>query len=474
MLSHKSLIIVALLLLSTALFGFSISDAEFGHAYKAFDARALAMGSAGVYNNVRLGGIMQNPANVTQLDGHAGLYLSGMVNRAEDVRMVPLYNSFDVYIDDSVLASNINAYSDFGFGAYGALNFGRFKVGMASYHAPYLSFEGNYREEIRNDRNTDNDGYPEKIAQNDIENTGTLFKSGLALALNYEIADYYEASIGVDYALMAADVRQEKGIRWTDWSIAQTGEDVLPEYNRLAKYELSGSQLTFGTALRIGPRYGVGLTYIPKTTLDKSGKETIHRDAYRNTAVLDVENDLAGDFILPAKTRLGFSYFPRNVTRTIFNFDVEYEEYSGVNEFFDDVVNFYGGVEHHVIHRMPLRLGFQATNSYLLFPDGGVDSNGDPLKPMVKKIITPMITGGSGFEITKGLNVDLGFGYGFREYQALDLFPDGYYNDKTYTGSATYTLWPRGYIDLVDRDWGNPDKVKENFITMNVGISYSF
>ncbi len=123
---------------------------------------------------------------------------------------------------------------------------------------------------------------------------------------------------------------------------------------------------------------------------------------------------------------------------------------------------------------MPLRLGFQATNSYLLFPDGGVDLNGEPFKPMVKKIITPMITGGSGFEITKGLNVDLGFGYGFREYQALDLFPDGYYNDKTYTGSANYTLWPRGYIDLVDRDWGNPDKVKENFITMNVGISYSF
>lgn len=474
MLSHKSLIIVAMLLISTALFGFSISDAQFGHTYKAFDARSLAMGSAGVYNNVRLGGIIHNPANITQLKGNAGLHLSGMVNRAEDVRMVPLYNSFDVYIDDSVLASNINNYSDFGFAAYGALDFGYIKVGMASYHTPYLSFDGKYREEIRNDRNTDNDGYPEKIAQNDIDNKGTLTKNGLALGLNFTYADYYEASIGVDYALLSANVRQEKSIRWTDWSIEQTGEGVLPEYNRLAKWELSGGQLTLGTALRIGPRYGVGFTYSPKVSLDKTGKETIHRDAYRNTDELDIENDLKSDFDLPAKMRLGFSYFPRNITRTIFNFDVEYEQYSGVDELFDDVVNFYGGVEHHVIHRMPLRLGFQAMNSYMLFPNEGVDVNGDPLKPIVKKIITPMITGGSGFEITKGLNVDLGFGYGFREYQALDLFPDSYYNDKTYTGANTYTLWPRGYIDLVDRDWGNPDKVKESFITMNVGISYSF
>ena len=92
---------------------------------------------SGVYNNVRLGGIIHNPANITQLKGNAGLYLSGMINRAE-MCVVPLYNSFDVYIDDSfsLQISTIIRTS--------ALQLRRaelsyFKVGMASYHTPYLS-----------------------------------------------------------------------------------------------------------------------------------------------------------------------------------------------------------------------------------------------------------------------------------------------------------------------------------------------
>jgi len=162
---------------------------------------------------------------------------------------------------------NINNYSDFGFAAYGALNFGYFKVGMASYHTPYSVLTANIARRSATIEIPNNDGYPEKIAQNDIENKGTLTKNGLALGVNFAYSDYYEASIGVDYALLSADVRQEKGIRWTDWAVEQTGEGVLPEYNRLAKWELSGAQLTLGTALRIGPRYGVGFTYSPKTSL---------------------------------------------------------------------------------------------------------------------------------------------------------------------------------------------------------------
>ncbi|MCK9334597.1 MAG: hypothetical protein M0Q99_04725, partial [Candidatus Cloacimonetes bacterium] len=77
-------------------------------------------------------------------------------------------------------------------------------------------------------------------------------------------------------------------------------------------------------------------------------------------------------------------------------------------------------------------------------------------------------------DLGKNFTLDLGFGYAFRDYEALDLFGDAYYNDKIYTGSNSYELWPTSYINLQNRGWDNPDKVKENYITLNAGLSFGW
>jgi hypothetical protein len=142
---------------------------------------------------------------------------------------------------------------------------------------------------------------------------------------------------------------------------------------------------------------------------------------------------------------------------------------------FEDVYNFYAGVEHHVENRIPMRLGFQAVNQWFFTTANDIDSAGnDIVLYSTKKVLTPMITAGSAVQIMKNVVLDLGFGYSWREYEALDMFGDAYYNDKTYTGQSTYQLWPTSYINLQNRGWENPDKVKENFITLNAGISYSW
>ncbi|MCB5286295.1 MAG: hypothetical protein LHW64_00645 [Candidatus Cloacimonetes bacterium] len=476
MLSNKSLIILALLLLVTTLSAFSITDTHFGYRYGALDARGFAMGSAGMYNNMRPAGFVLNPANLTAMQKTLGLNVNTMINRAEDTRMLPLYNSFDNYIDDAVYASNINAFTDFSGAGFGSYAFANFRVGLGAYHAPYASFNGNYREEIRNNRNTDNDGYPEKLAQNDIENEGALLKTGLALAVAYEYADYWNANLGFDFALMNADITQDTNIRWTDWSRQQMAANVvLPDYQHLSKWELEGQQMKIGAAFRLGPRFGLGMTYTPQTTLDLSGTDYTFRDAYRNTPLDSTFVVLAKDYDLPSEMRLGFSYFPRNVMNTIFNVDVEMVNYSDSMDFLDDVYNFYAGVEHHIVNRIPLRLGFQAVNSYFLDSKPGINAAGDDIiLYTANKVLTPMITGGSSVKLIKNVVLDLGFGYAWREYEALDLFGDAYYNDKTYTGSSSYVLWPNQYINLQNRGWENPDKVTESFITLNAGLSFSW
>lgn len=475
MLSNKSLLVAVFIVLCLSLSAFSISDSELGQRYGAMDARSFAMGGAGVFNDNRPAAFIINPANLILQDGFAGLYLNTAINRAEDVRMVPLYNSFDVYIDDSVLASNINAFNRFGGAAFAGKQFGIVKLGLGGFYTPFISYDGKYREEIRNDRNTDDDAYPEKIAQNDIENSGTISKAGFSFASAVDFADYWQLGLGLGYSRLFGEVEQLKTIKWTDWSVALAGEGVLPEYSHQKDWEVKGGQLHIGSTFRMGPRFGLGFSYIPKATLDRTGSDYLRRDAYRNTPMDSTLVDMKGDFILPTEIKAGFSYFPRNVTRTVFNFDLEMMRYSEVNQYIDDVYNFYAGVEHHITNRMPMRLGFQAVSSYLLYPEKGSTPEGVEFDYLAgNKIISPMITAGSSVQLMKNVVLDLGFGYAWREYEALDLFPDGYYNDKRYTGSSDYLLWPRGYINLVDRTWDNPDKVKENFITLNAGISLNW
>ncbi|MCB5277268.1 MAG: hypothetical protein WC190_02985 [Candidatus Cloacimonadaceae bacterium] len=484
MLSNKHLIIFGLLMLVSLLGAFSVSDNYYGHPpygqaslgqrYGVLDARGMAMGGTGVFNDMRPGSIAINPANITVQNRYAGLSLNTIINRAEDTRMLPLYNSFDAYIDDSVYASNINAFTDFAGAGFAAMTFGKLHLGLGAYHAPYISFSGKYSEEIRNNRNTDSDGYPEKIAQNEIDNVGTLMKTAMAASIGFDLADYWNVNLGMDFALMSADVEQETTIRWSDWSVQQVGEDILPEYTRTRDWELEGEQLKLGAAFRMGPRWGLGLTMTPKTSLDLSGTDYTLRDAYRNVAQDSTVVVMDGDYDLPAEFKAGISYYPRNVMRTVFNAELEMVQYSDVDDLYDDVFNFYAGVEHHVVNRVPLRLGFQAVSSYFQTMEEDVNSDGDPYTyRAVKKVISPMITGGSSVQLYKNWVLDLGFGFGWREYQALDLFGDKYYDDRVYTGGA-YALWPNTYIDLQNRGWENPDKVKENIVSFNAGISFSW
>jgi len=467
------LMLAVMILAAPSLAAWSITDSYFGNKYDGFEARAFAMGGAGTFNDLRPFGIAANPANLTLIKSRVGFQGALLVNRAEDNRYIPLYNSFDNYIDDAVYASNINFYDDYAGSGFASMRFGLLKLGLGGYYKPLLNFDGNYIEEIRNNRNTDNDVYPEKIAINAIENEGSLNQAAGVFSLGYELGENLELNLGAEVSLLSGEQTQMKTIRWSQWAIdtftdaVDNPAKVLPDYTLSTETELEGTQMKGGLSMRLNNRFGFAATYTMKSTLDRTGSTHEIQDAHYQNAGIDISTPIAEDYILPSEARLGFLYQPRNIMRTWFNLDVEYVKWSDVSEHFEDQVNLYAGVEHWVENRLPLRLGFQAVNGYLR----EVESDGAII---AKRIISPKISAGTSFALTSFLQMDLGFGYTWREFEALDLFADSYYNDKTYSGNSTYALWPNSHITLADRGWENPDKVRENNISLNAGLIFNW
>lgn len=471
--SFKALFLTLLILgAGISLNAWSITDTYFGNKIGTMDPRAFAMGGATVYNDIQPFAIATNPANLTLMRKTFGLQGTVGINRNEDNRAIPLYNSFDAYIDDAVINSNINAFYDYAGSGYASMGIGKFRLGAGMYYMPISNFDGKYLEEIRNNRGTDNDGYPEKIAINSIENEGLLNKAAGLASVGFAIADGYDLNLGFDFGLVNGDVTQMKTIRWTKWSEDQVGADVLPDSTYTNEFSLEGNQIKAGLSMKLGPRFGLAAAYTMKSTLDCSGTSTIQQDAWLGHAAVDVANDYEVDYIMPSEIRVGINYQPRNVVRTWFNLDIERVQWTDISDMYDDVYNLYAGVEHHIRNRIPFRIGFQAVTNWRLENESQTVAGVVVPLTLAKKTLTPMITAGSSIALAEGLSLDIGLGYAWREYESLDLFRDSYYNDKIYTGSSTYALWPNSYINLTDRGWDNPDKVSENFITLMTGLKF--
>jgi long-subunit fatty acid transport protein len=179
---------------------------------------------------------------------------------------------------------------------------------------------------------------------------------------------------------------------------------------------------------------------------------------------------MLNDYELPSSYRFAFQFKPRNILKTTFNVETELVRWSETNKLFEDQFNYYLGIEHKIIETVPVRLGFSSTRSYDLafehYTEELEDENGQAYTQegnytYAVKLMTPSVALGTGFEFSKSFRADLGFTYSFRKYENLDLFMDEYYDHDF--------LWPtntdtNSYNDILlqNRNWSNPDSVKEN------------
>ncbi len=483
--NKRYLFCLSLLLAAFSLFSYSLTDSAFGNRILSFDARSMAMGNTGMTIGARPMNANLNPAVAAMLNAKFAAELSLGSTQLEETRSLPFYNSFDNYIADAVYASNTHGFDDYAGTVMTTTHFGSGTCALGLEVMPIVDFSSKYREEVRNNRNSDNDTYPEIIAKNFITNKGKMNSTGINFAYMIE-SDMSKMSFGFKYASLTGNNEQETKIRWSDWAIrtviastsniANPGHNLLPDYTKSISRNFNGSQLQFGWLGQWTERFTLGFRYTSKSELSVTSKFDSFKDIYgENDIPVQVaktyEDSLAlQGYTMPSSFRMGLSYTPRNILRTNFNAEVEIVNWYETDEHFDhNVLNYSVGIEHGITGRFPLRAGFSTETTF--------QTISDDYTVYANKIITPSFSAGTGYSISNKVYFDFAVSYSFRTYEALDLFQDTYYNDKLYNpGSAAYLVWMNSShpITLADRGWENPDAIRETFVKVLASITYTW
>ncbi|MCF7858111.1 MAG: hypothetical protein K9N07_02130 [Candidatus Cloacimonetes bacterium] len=453
--------IIIIITIMSFLYSYSVLENETGNMIGNIDPYSAAMGSAVGAGGFRLLDSAVNPANLTSLPNNFGFQTTGSFVFNSDNRSLPMYNSFDAYSGEAVYVSNVNIFTDFAGGVYYQLAYDEMKLAASMQYRPLVSFKSDYQEEVRNNRNSDNNGYPPKIAQNAIKSTGGINAIAFQTAIKYQD----KASLGLEVAKLTGTSDWERSIYWTPEAQDMVSETLEDTVNTLSR-DFSAIRFKIGSNFHFSPRFDLGFSITPKVELDVTGNRDgvdvadavfIYTKFDSTSAPLD--SLTYSQYTLPLNARVGFTYQPRNIMRTVMNFDVEYVKWSDTNPLYKDAVNFYIGIEHSLTNSIPFRFGFNYTTTYGLHADSGF--------VFADEISTPTFTTGTGFTILDNFVFDISLEYANRSYETLDLFMDSYYDIED--------LWENYfYLNLQDRSWENPDTVNETFINLKTAISYKW
>lgn len=412
-------------------------ELEVGKRISHLDARSSAMGGTGTASGMNILDNMVNPANLGFLPEGLGAQFIFDVTQLEENRTLPMYNFFDSYVDDATYVSNTNFFTDFAFAAAYKVRFGDFSLATSLDYKPFVNFNAYYEEQVRNNEGSDFDNYPPIIAKNFLESEGEIYSYGITWAVAYQRNNRFfdKSAFGINLNLLTGDHYMIREIIWSEFA---KDVAVLDDVEQIkADREYDGLNFSLGLKSDISERITAGLMYMPGFTLDVEDR---------------ISGD-TGDLDYPSVIRFGARYKPRNILRTTFHCDVEFVQWSGVSDFYENVTNYYIGVEHIFPHTVPLRLGFNyVTSPYMNYRDDDFTIPGP--------IIIPSITTGTGFNIYGGFSLDLSGEFSHRKYESMDLFPDGFYNVPA--------LWN----NYTPQDRTDPDTVREYYVRVKSSLKF--
>ncbi len=445
----KKLITITILLIIGQLFSYSLLERNNGNIIWNNDARSAGMGNTGIVGGFRLFDTNLNPANISLQKGKFGTQIGVNLVQDNESRSLPIFNFFDSYTADATYSSNINIYDHYSFASFYKFSLKNMNISTALSYRPLVDYNTNYVEEVRNDDSSNLGAYPPIIAKNYIDGSGLLSQISFTNGLNYDLNKKFlkSFSFGFSASYLTGNSKDIRRIEWTDAALALVNPDTLLNSYHKMKKDYTGYKFDLGLTAKISDRFSFGLSLTPKTTLSVDGN-------FDGAEIND-------DEYLPSRINLGIQYLPRNIMKTVFNAEINFTNWSDVNSKYNNTVSYAIGLEHLLYYSLPLRLGFRYDtvnylSTYTNSDNESVTSNDE--------INIPTFTAGTGFKLMKNMNLDLSVQYSNRSYDALDLFPDGYYNHAN--------LW--NYIQPTNRGWENPDTVTENFVKLFTSITYKW
>jgi len=340
---------VTALALSTAApaLAFSFLDRAYGTPEVGLAPRSRAMGGTGAAMGTGAFSLINNPATLILTQGsRVQINAEGM--RASENRFVPIFDTFDSFVDENAIAVNDFGYGDFQGGVV-ADEWGnglRVSAGVFSrYDTRY-----DYQDERRTTDTSD-----EIVSNRFIETTGVL--RTLTVGAAYDLDDNGSGvGVALNYYFGTVDDRDAL----VPFAATTGGSVVKMERN------LDGVSLTFGATGRINDRLQIGAAI--ETAPQLNDDYTL----WVNNEIATPDTLESGDLNLPLRFQGGATYRPRNSLATTFAADVVYTPWSDLEDHLDskqkleDTWEVRFGLEHVFYSGVSGRLGFRYGESYAM------------------------------------------------------------------------------------------------------------
>lgn len=350
---------VILIALAPAASASTYLDRHFGTPVGGQSARSLAAGSTGISLHTGSEALFFNPAVLIPEAENAEIDLSLQLMQVSEDRLVPLFDSFDSYVDHTIVALNRNLYAGGAGGVTWRLP-GDVPMAIGAGLFERYNFEYDYFEEFR-DPNSQSSPRDQILQNREIIIDGRL----RTLSLGYAAEVWEGIQVGASAHRWMGDVTSDRRIQ--DFTNGRRTTDSIQQ-------ELEGWGWSAGAWGRIGNRVQLGASFEGPVSLDGNRTvELITGAGSQPDSVTSTGGDAAFDY--PGVLRVGATYHPRNELRTTFSIEMERRFWETATE--TPTVSVVGdtvvmrdtwelrlGLEHIFYNDLPVRFGFRYLQSY--------------------------------------------------------------------------------------------------------------
>jgi len=333
----------------------TILDAGFGSPNGGASPRSQAMGSTGAALYQGSQGLFFNPATLMPETQWGAVDFTLGVSQANEDRLVPLWDSFNSYVDDTIVASNRNRYGTLNGGAI--LRLPSTAMALAVGVFDRYDFQYDYYEEFRNPSGTDPAADRDRIIElRTIGQDGTL----RSLSAGYSAELFGRMKLGLAAHRYTGEPSRE--VRQVNYQTSTTTVTRVEQ-------ELDGWGWSLGGWGQPTERMDIGVSFEGAFSLDGS-QSTL--SSVTGSPDVTTAGNRSVDY--PGTLRFGAAYHPRNRLRTTFVVEMERRFWesldSPVTSVFGDTLQVQDtwdlrvGLEHVFYTNLPVRFGFRYLQNY--------------------------------------------------------------------------------------------------------------
>lgn len=310
--------------------------------------RSLAMGSTGISLRQGSDALFLNPALLVPADGRVELDVTAGATQANEERLYPIFDSFNGYQTETIVASNRNTYGIAAGGVAWRLPSAH-PIALGAGVFDRFGFDYDYFEEVRDP------------SGDDIQQEREVAVDGRLRSISFGCA----SEVGRDVQL-GLSLHRYTG----DPSATARTANLVTQTTTLdeVRQPLDGWGWSVGAWGRAGERVDVGLSFDGPFQLDG----TFAARSQRTVGTTDSTAARTLDY--PGALRFGFTYHPRSELRTRFALEFERRFWETLDEgqldvFGDslavrDTWDLRVGLEHVFYNGLPLRFGFRYLENY--------------------------------------------------------------------------------------------------------------